>query len=225
MADSAEYVTLPTALRLVTSKIADNDLARSRRTLRDRYDAMGFFYPEASQSSRDPYAKFNKESNDRWSKQELAIVRFQSAIVKDQIETCVRDPASGALFTLEQGDWREAAFREEIIRGGIVRASACERLEQYRGWPTLTKTGSVRRWLATEKRRRPAADESKCQAWLFAGMLASPYQKIKAKREWRIEATQLFGVSVRAFNRAWSSAVEASGSTWDLSGAPHKWSQ
>jgi len=94
MADPAEYITLPAALRLVASNIADTDLARGRPLLRDKYNAMGFFYPEASQSSR--YAKFNKESNDQWSKQELAVIRFHSAIVKGEIETYVRDPASGA---------------------------------------------------------------------------------------------------------------------------------
>lgn len=68
MADPTEYITLPAALRLVASKIADTDLARGRQALRDKYDAMGFFYPEVYESSRDPYAKFNKESHDRWSK-------------------------------------------------------------------------------------------------------------------------------------------------------------
>ena len=45
------------ALRLVASNIADTDLARGRRALPDEYEAMGFFYPELSQSSRDPYAE------------------------------------------------------------------------------------------------------------------------------------------------------------------------
>jgi len=186
---------------------------------------MGFFYPEASENGRDPYAKFNKESNDRWSKQELAVVRLQSAIVKGQIETYVRDPASGALFGLEQGDWRGAAYCEETIRGGIVRASACESIEKYRGWTSLTKAGAVRGWLAAEKRRRPAADESGCQTWLLETMLASPEQKIGTKRDWRLEAKRLFGVSTRAFNRAWDSARKASGSMWNRPGAPHKSSQ
>ena len=163
--------------------------------MRDKYDAMGFFYPEVSQSSRDPYAKFNKESNDHWSKRELAVIRIHSANVKGEIETYVRDPASGAVIGLEPADWLGAAFAEDIIRGGIVRASACESLEQYRGWVALTKTDPFRRWLAEEKRRQPAADESKCRDWLLKAMLANPTRKVKAKCEWREEALRLFGVN------------------------------
>jgi hypothetical protein len=171
-----------------------------------------------SQSSRDPYAKFNKESNDHWSKWELAVIRIHSANVKGEIETYVRDPASGAVIGLEPGDWRGAAFAEDIIRGGIVRASACESIEQYRGWVALTKAAPFRRWLADGKRRQPAADESKCRDWLLKAMLANPTRKVKAKPEWREDALRLFGVNVRAFNRAWESAIKASGSTWNKPG-------
>ncbi len=219
MADPTEYITLPAALRLVASSIADTDLARGRQALRDKYDAMGFFYPEVSQSSRDPYAKFNKESNDHWSKWELAVIKIHSANVKGEIETCVRDPASGAVIGLVPVNWLGAAFAEDIIRGGIVRASACESLEQYRGWDALTKAVPFRRWLADEKRRQPAADESKCRDWLLEAMLANPTRKVKAKPEWRKDASRLFGVTVRAFDRAWSSAIKASGSTWNKPGA------
>jgi len=219
MADPTEYITLPTGLRLVASSIADTDLARGRQTLRDRYDAMGFFYPEGSQNSCDPYAKFNNESNDHWSKHELAVIRIHSANVKGEIETYVRDPASGAVIGLEPVDWLGAAFAEDIIRGGIVRASACESLEQYRGWVALTKAVPFRRWLVQQRRRQPAADESKCRDWLLKAMLANPTRKVKAKPEWREDALRLYGVNVRAFNRAWNSAIKASGSTWNKPGA------
>jgi hypothetical protein len=81
---------------------------------------------------------------------------------------------------------------------------------------------SVERWLAAEKSHRPAADESKCGAWLLEAMRASPKKKIGVKRDWWIKAKQLFGVSIQAFNRAWSSAVKMSGSNWDRRGAPRK---
>jgi hypothetical protein len=184
-----------------------------------------FFLPEASESSGGQFAKFNKESNDHWLKRESAVLKIESEMADGTIEIYVQNPQSGALIYLDPGDWRIAAFRDEIIRGGIVRASACESIEPYHGWPVLADEGSVRRSLAAGKSRRPAADEGKCQAWLLEAMLASPYQKIKAKPKWRIEATRLFGVTVRAFNRAWSSAIEASGSTWNLPGAPRKSAQ
>jgi len=42
-------------------------------------------------------------------------------------------------------------------------------------------------------------------------MLANPTRKVKAKPEWQEDAMRLFGVNVRAFNRAWKSAIKASG--------------
>jgi hypothetical protein len=222
MIDPVELVTLPEALRLVVAAIADIDLARGRQSLRDKYEAMGFFLPEPSENSRDPFAKSNKQGSASWSQRELAVFGFQSAIVKGDVETYAQDPASGALFRLDSGDWRGAAFREETIRGGIIRASACESIEKHRGRIPLARTDSIRRWLAAEKSRRPAADEAKCRAWLLEAMLANPTRRIKAKLEWQKEAKQLFGVTVRPFNRAWRSAIEESGSTWGRAGAPRK---
>ena len=216
MADPTEYRTLPAALRLAVSDIADTDLARGRQTLRDKFEAMGLFYPEVSES--DPYAKLNKEGFDHWSKRELAVIRIHSAMMKGEIEIDVRDPVSGAILGLEPGVWLGAAFVEDIIRGGIVRASACESLVPYRGWFSLTKAAPFRRWLADEKRRQPAADEGRCREWLLDAMLAKTTRKDRTKDEWREDASRRFGVNVRAFNRAWSFAIKASGSTWDKPG-------
>jgi hypothetical protein len=225
MTDLMEFETLPAALKLVATNIAEVDLARGRDALSRKFEVADFFLADVIGSSRDPYATVNKASRDSWSTRELAIIKFQSGVNKGGIEIYFRDPGSSSLIKIAPGDLCGAVYFEEITRGGVVRAAAGESIEKYRGWDALTKADSVRRWSAAEKLRRPAADEGKCQAWLFAGMLASPYQKLKAKREWRIEATRLFGVNVRAFNRAWASAIEASGSTWDQSGAPHKSSQ
>ena len=101
MTDPTEYRTLPAALRLAASDIADTDLARGRQTLRDKFEAMGLFYPEVSES--DPYAKLNKEGFDHWSKRELAVIRIHSAMMKGEIEIDVRDPVSGAILGLSQG--------------------------------------------------------------------------------------------------------------------------
>jgi hypothetical protein len=220
-----QFATLPATLKLVTADIAEVDLERGRNTLHRKFKAADFFLTDVIGNSRDPYATVNKASRDYWSTRELAVTRFQNGINKGAFEIFFRDPQSGSIIKVAPEDLCGAVYCEEIMRGGVVRAAARENIEKYRGWDALTKVASVKQWRAAEKLRRPAADEGKCQAWLFAGMLASPYQKIKAKREWRIEATRLFGVTVRAFNRAWSSAIEASGSTWDQSGAPHKSSQ
>jgi hypothetical protein len=225
MIGPVELITLPEALKLVIAHTSSADVARRRPTVRAEYEGMGFFLPEPSENSRDPFAKSNKQSSESWLQRELAVSRLKSACIAGAFGTFVVEPGSGFIITVDPADWRGATYGDEIVRGGVFRASACESLEPHRGKTARVKKHEVMRWLAAEKLRRPTADEGKCQAWLFAGMLASPDQKIKAKREWRIEATQLFGVSVRAFNRAWASAIEASGSTWDQSGAPHKSSQ
>ena len=115
-------------------------------------------------------------------------------MVEGEIDICVRDPVSGALFNLEQGDLLGAAFREEIIRGGIVRAV---RLRKYRAIPrlvALTKVAFLGDWLAEEKSRRPAADER--NAGPGSWRPCSPVLRRKSERSANggIEAKRLFGV-------------------------------
>jgi hypothetical protein len=220
-----KLMKLSSALNWVAAHTSQTDVARRRPALREKYKRMGFFLPEASARNHGQFAKFDRESSDNWLKQQAIVLRMESAILDGKINTYAQDPKTGSLFYVDPRDWEGAAYREESFRAGTFRASACERIEQYRDWDALAEMESLERWLAAEKGRRPAADAGTCRAWLLEAMLASPNRRIKAKREWRSEATRLFGVSVRAFNRAWSSAIEASGSTWDRSGAPRKSSQ
>jgi len=217
-----KFMKVSAALNWIAARTSQTDVARWRPALREKYENMGFFLPEASASNGGQFAKFNKESSDTWSKQQVIILRMESAILEGKINTYARDPKTGSLFYVDPRDWEGAAYREESFRAGTFRASACESIEQYRGWDALAEMESLERWLAAEKSRRPAADEGECRAWLLEAMLVSPNRSIKAKREWRTEATQRFGVTVRAFNRAWRSAIEESGSTWDRPGAPRK---
>jgi hypothetical protein len=113
-------------------------------------------------------------------------------------------------------------YCEEIMRGGVVRATAGENIETYRGWDVLINPASLKRWRAAEKLRRPAADEGACRSWLLQAMRTSPNKKTKAKLEWRLEAQRRYGVTIRAFNRAWKFACKESGSTWDQAGAMNK---
>jgi hypothetical protein len=217
-----KLMKLSAALKLVAAHTSQTDVARWRPALREKYERMGFFLPEASASNHGQFAKLNRESSDVWLKQQAIVLRTESAILEGKISTYARDPRTGSLFYVDPEDWKGAAYREESVRGGTFRASACESIEPYRDWDALAEMESLERWLTADKSRRPAADENTCRTWLLETMLASPEQKIRVKREWRIEATRLFGVTVRAFNRAWRSAVEASGSTWNRPGAPHK---
>jgi hypothetical protein len=180
--------------------------------MRRLFDALGFLLPEIP--SNDPLAR----SVNSWEKRELAISKLQSGLNTGELEASVRIPESGVMFTLEPADWRGAAFRDQIIRGGVIRSSACESIERHAGRRVLISKIDLERLIEAKKRRRPAADEKKCADWLVEAMRASPNQRIKPKREWRLEAISQFGLSGRGFERAWRSALQESGATWDHPG-------
>ena len=66
------------------------------------------------------------------------------------------------------------------------------------------------------------AAETRCLEWLKPKMRASPTKRPKSKREFCTEAKSLFGVSHRAFNRAWASGIKSTGAAWNRPGAPKK---
>jgi hypothetical protein len=217
----AGYTTLPAAVTLLAATIAEVDVARTR-PMRRLFDALGFLLPEIpsnGNSDDDPLAR----SVNSWEKRELAISKLQSGLNTGELEASVRIPESGVMFTLEPADWRGAAFCDQIIRSGVIRSSACEDIERHAGRRVLISKIELERLLEARKRRRPATDEAKCVDWLVEAMRASPNQRIKPKREWRLEAISQFGLSGRGFERAWRSALQESGATWDHPGrAPVK---
>ena len=214
------YIKLSAALDEVAAHTSETDVARRLPALREKYTHMGFFLPEASASSQHRFASFNRKLSDHWLKQEAGVLRLDCAILEGKIKTYARDPKTGAQYHVDRRDWKAAAFREESLRGGTIRACAGERIEQYRDWDAVIDEALLERWLTAGKSRRPIADQRKFGALLLEAMRASSDQKNRTKREWRMEASGRFGVSVRAFNRIWKSAIEASGSTWDRPGRP-----
>ena len=200
------YTTLPAAVTLLAATFAEVDVARAGRLLET---------PSNDNSDDDPFAlRFHRDSLNDWEKRELAISKLQSALNTGELEVSVRDPESGAMFTLEPADWQGAAFRDQIIRGGVIRSSACESIERHAGRRVLISKIDLERLIEAKKRRRPAADDKKCADWLVGAMRASPNQRIKAKGKWRLEAISQFGLSGRGFERAWRKALAKSGATW-----------
>jgi hypothetical protein len=65
------------------------------------------------------------------------------------------------------------------------------------------------------------AAETKCRKWLMEEMQKSP-RRPQPKENYVKEAQQRFGVSKRGFDRAWTQAVEKTGSGWMRPGAPKK---
>ncbi len=67
------------------------------------------------------------------------------------------------------------------------------------------------------KRTATVSDEKKCEAWLESLIKAGPPKKPKSK--YREDAKKQYGVGGRAFDRAWRSAIIATGSTeWQKPG-------
>jgi hypothetical protein len=66
------------------------------------------------------------------------------------------------------------------------------------------------------------AAETRCGEWLKKEMRASPTKSPKSKLEFHIEAKSLFGVSGRAFNRAWTSEIKSTGAAWQRPGRRKK---
>src|SRR2546430_838397 len=118
-----KFMKLSAALNLVVAHTSETDVARRRPALRDKYNRMGFFLPEANESCGDPIARLNKDGNDSWLKRESAVLRMESAITDGKIDIFARDPKSVALFHVDSQGWRGAAFREQILRGGTFRGS------------------------------------------------------------------------------------------------------
>jgi len=64
--------------------------------------------------------------------------------------------------------------------------------------------------------------ETRCRQWLIPMMTASLKAPRKTKSEYCTAAKSLFGVSGRAFNRAWKDAIKTTRAEWDQPGRPKK---
>lgn len=75
----------------------------------------------------------------------------------------------------------------------------------------------------TEKQAMATIDkEKKCQEWLV-GMMQNSQLKKKIKAEYKLEAQDKYGIGIKAFNRAWSSAIERTNNVaWLRAGRPKK---
>ena len=165
------YTTLPAAVTLLAATIAEVDVARTR-PMRRPYDASGFLLletPSNDNSDDDPFAvRLHKDSVNSWEKRELAISKLQSALNTGELEVSVRIPESGVMFTLEPADWRGAAFRDQIIRGGVIRSSACESIERHAGRRVLISKIDIGA-IARSKETAPACCRRKKVCRLASG--------------------------------------------------------
>ena len=218
------FTTLTEAVARLTKEITDREIEAARRDVRRRSETLGYPPEEQSAATVDarPYATPRDEDIDNWTKRELAIQRLYSALLAGSVIAYVGDPDAGEFFRLESSDWRGSAFWEHTIRGGVIHASARESIERHDGRRVLIEDVEFGRWLAAERRPKPARNSDDCLSWLEQEMRASPDQKPKPKREWLSDAKAKFDISRRQFERIWDSAMQNTGASWNRPGAPRK---
>ena len=76
--------------------------------------------------------------------------------------------------------------------------------------------------LENQPRKSTAAARTQCERWLVGLMSASPHARPAPKTEYRSQAIEMFAVSSRSFDVAWSNAVSATLSNWSKAGAPKR---
>ena len=156
-----------------------------------------------------------------WPKREFAILDLYVALSDGSLTALVREPTSGEMFKLTTSDWCGAAFRRDIIIGGVVRAAACEEIERHNRRRVLVEEDKFAAWLRKKMERRPMVAGTDCRTWLEREMRTNP-QRTRPKDHWRTLAKRKFGISGRSFDREWAEALRNTGAQWNCPGAPSK---
>ena len=223
------FITLPEALLRLQGCVSEAhlegakiDFEKNRRAFEQHLRAVkageaaeGGFIGPFFQWDRLPETPFYS------SKQNFAVTKLIVALQTDALTATVRDPSSRESFRLAEADWRFEPSREEILRAGVIPASAGGRFERHRGRTVLLALDDFEKWLAAQAKRWPKASrEDLCYNWLLREMRTSPDHKRKIKTKWAEEAKAQFHVTEREFERAWSSAIRETSSNWNRPGAP-----
>ena len=227
----AEFITLPDALHRLEGHVSEAHLQRARNDFKDRRTA--FEQSFGAIEGRNATAPSFIVSSPDWpllttilryaSARDFAVEKLSLALQSGALVATVRKPQTGEWFRLRQADWRFEPFQDQIIRGGMIPASAARGFEPHRGRTVFLASDVFEQWLTAEVKHWPTASrEALCCRWLLGAMRASPADRQKPKAKWFEEAKQRFHVTTREFERAWSKAVNESGSNWGHPGAPTK---
>jgi hypothetical protein len=153
-----------------------------------------------------------------WLARHGACEEIKAAIAVGEFEVCNLDPFFRCVVKIPRSDLAAAAFFDEIVRGGIIRASAGESLERADGRHALIAEKDFDRWLRKLNPRKVA--RGLFYGWLERQMRDGPKEKTKADY-WR-EANQKFNLSARSFEQDWKACIAKTGSNWDRKGRPRK---
>ncbi|MER8654414.1 hypothetical protein [Mesorhizobium sp. M0847] len=140
--------------------------------------------------------------------------RFSSAVEWRARQMFLRD---GGVDVVEAG---QTSMGEVIYvwRWEVRRALARAALDS-KPRPTLVMVDNV----TDMQKPSTVADEKRCQKWLQEQMALTPANNPRPKSLWEKEASELFKVSGRGFDRAWANAIVATGAeAWGKAGAKSK---
>jgi len=228
----AGFITLPEALQRLAAHVSEAHLASAKLDFQDRVSSFAEIKTEEQSATATNESPKSELANSFafWSmprdKRTFAVSRLRLALQAGAISAIIRTPESGILFRLTQNDWRFEPFWEKIIRGGTIPLYPSKGLEAHRGRTVLIEAASFETWVPLEVQNwSEGSKQQLCYEWLVAEMRSSPTEKKKTKTRWFEEAKEKFRVSRRAFDNAWSDAVNETGSNWGLAGAPNKSSQ
>src|SRR3954447_16420164 len=90
-----------------------------------------------------------------WMKREQAIVETTQAIADGSLPAVVWDARMQAFVRLLPEDWRQAAFQDQMVRGGVIRSSAGERIGRYEGGRPLIDKAAVFERLSRKQGTKP----------------------------------------------------------------------
>jgi hypothetical protein len=215
------YIGLPEALDRLEGFVSDAHLQRARSDLDDGLSELERL-SDVVKASDVAAAQFTGMLR-YLSKFDFAVEKLRIALQTGALGAKVRDPNTGQWCRLTQADWLFEPFWEQILRGGVVPASASKGFQPHRGRTVLIEITDYEAWLATELKAWPQSSKEKlCRNWLLREMKASPADKRKPKAAWFAVAKAKFKVSWHQFERAWSTAVKESNSNWGQPGAPKK---
>jgi hypothetical protein len=207
------HLTLPEVVVLLSESISRQEAEAAPHPAALR--ALPFEWPP-EQSSEG-----NRASFIAWLKREKAIALTSAALADGGLQARFWDHEVQEFVRLVPEDWCQAAFQDQIIRGGVIKSSVGERIERFEGARPFIAQADV---LSVIKRRvaKQAPAAKKCSVWLEGEMRASPTERPCPKSTYRRRAKQDFNVSGRQFNQIWKSAIEETGASWNEAGRPPK---
>jgi hypothetical protein len=153
-----------------------------------------------------------------WNQCSIACAELKDALTSGALEGLYLDRSSGQVMKFEKQDWLQAAFFQEILRGGIIRSSVGESIARADGRRVLINEEAFTNWLRTRSSRRPAVARNHCAVWLKDLMNAGPKAKMKAK--YQDEAFYRFGISQSDFRQIWRACIQETGADWGHPGRP-----